>query len=108
MWAHLVPVDDLDGDALRAQRERLRLSKEETSRRMFAWICDGGPGTEGAISLVAGDFFAWATESACRRAIDDLEGNRRVLKEHQYVESLLGVLGIERPMRPSTPSAPRH
>jgi len=61
---------------------------------MFAYLAARGPGARDGITLT-GTGFAWATESSCRRSIDDLEGGRRYGKEVQYVDSLLAVLGLK-------------
>jgi hypothetical protein len=95
MWGELVDVSAADTQKLVDQRTRLRLSKAATARRMFECIARTGPGSRDGIAL-SGAGFAWATESACRRAIDDLELGRRTFKEEQYVEALLAVLGLDR------------
>ena len=95
MWGEWLDVSDLDAEVVRVRREGLRLSKAETARRMFAYLVDIGPAARGEITLV-GDGFAWASENACRRAIDDLENGARTFKEEQYVDAFLEVLGLSR------------
>jgi hypothetical protein len=94
MWGDLVDVTDLKSAALTERRDHMGLTKAETARQMYAHIVANGPGARGETALT-NPGFAWATESACRRAIDDLEGGRRHLKEAQYVEALLAVLHLE-------------
>jgi hypothetical protein len=95
MWGDTVDVTELRCDALTERRERLGLTKAGTARRMYACIAAEGPGARDGIAL-SGSGFAWATESACRRALDDLESGRRYFKEAQYVEALLAVLALKR------------
>jgi hypothetical protein len=95
MWNDVVAVGSLRCDAIAEQRERLGLTKAETSRRMFAYLSAQGAGARNGIALT-GSGFGGATENSCRRAIDDLEGGRRYVKEAQYVDALLAVLGLER------------
>jgi hypothetical protein len=95
MWGDVVAVSNLRYDVIAQQRERLRLTKAETARRMFAYLSAQGAGARNGIALTGGGF-GWATERSCRRAIDDLEGGRRYVKEAQYVDALLAVLGLER------------
>jgi len=95
MWGDVVAVSELRCDVLTERRERLGLTKAEAARRMFAHLAAQGRGARNGIALT-GDGFAWATESACRRAIDDLEGGRRYVKEAQYVDAFLAVLGLGR------------
>lgn len=73
MWGEVVDVGNLRGDVIAEQRERLRLTKAETARRMFAYLSAQGAGARNGITLTGGGF-GWATENSCRRAIDDLEG----------------------------------
>jgi hypothetical protein len=94
MWGEWVDVSNIRADALAERRQGLRLTKAETARRMFSYIVETGPGARGGVALV-GSGFAWATESACRRAIDDLEGGKRTFKEEQYVDALLTVLDLD-------------
>lgn len=93
MWGEIVAVSDLRRDVISEQRERLGLTKAETARRMFAYLSAQGAGARNGIALTSTGF-GWATENSCRRAIDDLEGGRRYIKEAQYVDSLLAVLGL--------------
>jgi hypothetical protein len=95
MWGELVDVSGADRRKLIDQRTRLGLSKAETARRMFEHIATTGPTSRDGIAL-SGSGFAWATESACRRALDDLEFGRRTFKEEQYVDALLAVLTLDR------------
>jgi hypothetical protein len=95
MFGDWLDVGSIDRAAVTARRERLHLSKAETARRMFAHLQDTGPAHRGAIALV-GDGFAFGTEQACRRAIDDLEWGRRTFKEEHYVDALLAVLSLTR------------
>jgi hypothetical protein len=95
MWGEVVAVSNLRRDAIAQQRERLGLTKAETARRMFAYLSAQGAGARDGIALTSSGF-GWATENACRRAIDDLEGGKRYVKEGQYVDALLAVLGLER------------
>jgi hypothetical protein len=95
MWGDLVDVSRVKVELLTAQRHELRLSKAETARRMYAHIARTGPGARYGIAL-SGSGFSWATESACRRALDDLEFQRRRYKEAQYVDALLAVLDLTR------------
>lgn len=95
MWGDVVAVSNLRCGVLAERRERLRLTKAETARQMFAYLATQGAGACDGIALT-GTGFAWATESSCRRAIDDLEGGRRYVKEVQYVDPLLAVLGLKR------------
>jgi hypothetical protein len=95
MWGEVVAVSNLCCEVIAEQRERLRLTKAETARRMFAYLSAQGAGARSGIALT-GNGFGWATENSCRRAIDDLEGGRRHVKEAQYVDALLAVLGLER------------
>jgi hypothetical protein len=95
MRGDVVAVSNLRCDVLTERRERLRLTKAETARQVFAYLAGQGAGARDGITLT-GTGFAWATESSCRRAIDDLEGGRRYVKEVQYVDSLLAVLGLKR------------
>jgi hypothetical protein len=95
MWGELVNVTEVRGDAVTERRKGLGLSKAETARRMYAHIAAEGPGARDGLALTRSGF-AWATESACRRAVDDLEGSRRHFKEAQYVDALLAVLDLRR------------
>jgi hypothetical protein len=62
---------------------------------MYEYIANTGPGARNGIAL-SGSGFTWATEPACRRALDDLEFQRRRYKEAQYVDALLAVLNLTR------------
>lgn len=95
MWGDVVAVSNLRCDVIAQQRERLSLTKAETARLMFAYLSAQGAGARNGIALT-GSGFGWATESSRRRAIDDLEGGRRYVKEAQYVDALLAVLSLER------------
>lgn len=95
MWGELVDVSGLTAELVIARRNHLRLSKAETARRMYEYIATTGPGVSGGIAL-SGSGFAWATEAACRRALDDLEFQRRRYKESQYVDAYLAVLDLTR------------
>lgn len=95
MWGELVYVFEIRGDSVKERRERLGLTKVETARRMYAHIAAGSPAERNGLALT-GCGAAWATEPACRRAIDDLEGGRRSFKEEQYVDALLAVLNLHR------------
>ncbi|MFZ1155543.1 MAG: hypothetical protein WAN93_11620 [Solirubrobacteraceae bacterium] len=95
MWGDALAVSNLRCDVLAEQRKRLKLTKAETARQMFAYLAAQGAGARDGIALTDTGF-AWATESSCRRAIDDLEGGKRFVKEVQYVDSLLVVLGLRR------------
>lgn len=91
----VVAVGSLRCDAIAEQCERLGLTEAEASCRMFAYLSAQGAGARNGIALTDSGF-GWATESSCRRAIDDLECGRRYVKEAQYVDALLAVLGLER------------
>jgi hypothetical protein len=95
MWGESVVVDSLRCDVIAEQRERLGLTEVEAVRRTLAYLSTHGAGARDGIALT-GSGFGWATERSCRRAIDDLEGGRRRIKEAQYVNALLAVLGLER------------
>ncbi|MEA2379379.1 MAG: hypothetical protein QOD13_3286 [Thermoleophilaceae bacterium] len=95
MWGELVDVSGLNADLLVARRQQLRLSKAETARRMYEYIARTGPGARDGIAL-SGSGLAWSTEPACRRALDDLEFQRRRYKEAQYVDAVLAVLDLTR------------
>jgi hypothetical protein len=95
MWDDVVAVSSLRCDVIAEQREQLGLTKAETARRMFAYLSTQGAGARNGIALTDSGF-GWATENSCRRAIDDLECGRRYVKEAQYVDALLAVLGLER------------
>lgn len=95
MWDDVTAVSNLRCDAIAEQREWLGLTKAETARRMFACLSAQGAGARNGIALTNSGF-GWATENSCRRAIGDLEGGRRYVKEAQYVDVLLAVLGLER------------
>lgn len=94
MWGQLVDASALRGDLLSRRRTEIRLSKDETARRIYAHIVGQSPGSDDKVALV-GTAFAWTTEKACRRAVDDLEHGKRVFKEGQHVDALLAVLGLE-------------
>ena len=70
----------------------------ETARRMFEHMASEGLRSGDGMVAVTGSLLnpAAATKSACRRAIDDLEGGKRRFKEAQYVDALLGVLNLNR------------
>jgi hypothetical protein len=95
VWGDLVDVSGVNSELLTACRQRLHLSKAETARRMYEFIANTGPAARDGIAL-SGSGFAWATESACRRALDDVEFQRRRYKEAQYVDALLAVLNLTR------------
>lgn len=95
MWGELVYVIGIRGGTLKERREHLGLTKAEMARRMYAHIAAGSPAERDGLALT-GIGVAWATEPACRRAIDDLEGARRSFKEEQYVDALLAVLDPQR------------
>jgi hypothetical protein len=95
VWGDLVDVSGVKAELLTARRQSLHLSKVEAARRMYQYIADTGPGARDGIALSRAGF-AWATESACRRALDDLEFQRRRYKEAQYVDALLAVLNLTR------------
>lgn len=95
MWGELVYVFGIRGDTLKERREGLGLTKAEAARRMYAHIAAGSPAERDGLALT-GFGAAWATEPACRRAVDDLEGGRRSFKEEQYVDALLAVLDLQR------------
>ena len=88
-------VTHLDTETLRNRRETLRLSKAETARRMCEQIVSGSPASREDVALTPSGL-GWASEPACRRAIDDLELGRRYGKEEQYVDALLAVLDLSR------------
>lgn len=87
-------VREVDAASLRKRRERLRLTKTESARRMYEHLESTGLMSRDGL-VVTGPMGSWATERACRRAIDDLEGGRKVFKEAQYVTALLTILGLE-------------
>jgi hypothetical protein len=95
MWGDLVDVSGVNNERLIGRRQELRLSKAETARRMYEYIATSGPGARDGIAL-SGSGFTWSTEPACRRALDDIEFQRRSYKEAQYVDALLTVLDLTR------------
>jgi len=101
MRGEWVDVSGLQHGLLAKRREQLQLTKAETARRMFAYIVEMGPGARNDIALT-GSGFAWATERACRRAVDDLENGTRTFKEEQYVDSLSGGVGARSQKRGSS------
>jgi hypothetical protein len=63
---------------------------------MYAHIATEGSAERNGIALT-GSGASWATERACRRALDDLEGGKRHFKEAHYVDALLAVLELQPP-----------
>lgn len=95
VWGNFVDVAGLNTELVTQRRELRGLSKAEAGRRMYAYLAAGGPGARDGVALT-GRGPAWATEPACRRAIDDLEDGHRFFKEAHYVDALPAVLGLER------------
>jgi hypothetical protein len=62
---------------------------------MYEYLANTGPAARDGIAL-SGSGLGWATEPACRRALDDLEFQRRRYKEAQYMDALLAVLHLTR------------
>jgi hypothetical protein len=97
VFGEVIDVTDLDREGIKARRERLGLSKAETARRMLDHTASEGWGTSASGEIArSGQGMGAATESACQRAISDLENGKRYLKEAQYVDALLAVLGLKR------------
>jgi hypothetical protein len=42
-----------------------------------------------------GNGMAWMSQNACLRAVQDVEGRKRQLKEGQYIYTLLAALGLQ-------------
>jgi hypothetical protein len=103
MWGDLVDVTKLDRDLLRAQRKQLGLSQKATAKLMYDFTVLRGNGATEHIALTGGGM-GWMTESACLRAVQELEGGRRQLKEGHYVYVLLAVLRLQ----PAEAGVPPH
>jgi transcriptional regulator with XRE-family HTH domain len=94
MWGNLVYVADVDGEALRAARRRHGFSQKRTAELMHRSTILRGHGSTGEVVL-SGDGMGWITESACLRAVSELENGRRRFKEGHYVYALLAVLDLQ-------------
>lgn len=94
MWGDLVDVSNIDGDALRRRRREMGLSQKRLAELMFRGTQLRGNGSTDRIALSGGGM-AWLTEAACLRAVQELEGRKRQLKEGQYVYALLATLNLQ-------------